>query len=185
MQTAKQTLSPEAYLFMERASLDKHEYLYETVIPMAGASRIHNIIAGNLFALLWAFLRKSEAVVFQNDMRVYNPLNDSYIYPDVVISDGKPIVSDVFKDNLLNPLVIIEILSPSTALHDKTDKFIACRSMPTLKEYILISPEIRQTEIYQKDDEGHWTVQSFLPDAMLQITAISFSCELQDIYEKV
>ena len=186
METIVENISGTEYLLLERASKSKHEYLYQTMIQMAGATQQHNIISGNLFALIWMFLRRSNYIVFQNDMRVFNPTNFSYMYPDVVVSDGEAQVSDEYKDNLLNPLIIIEVLSPSTAVHDKTDKFIACRSIASLKEYVLVWPDIHLAEVYRKDSANHWSLETINTDtALFSLSSIDFSCPLLDLYEKV
>jgi Uma2 family endonuclease len=116
----------EAYLAFERASFEKNEFLSFQILTRPTKNRIQNLIGGNLFALIWLHLRKSINDVFQNDMRTHNPINRSFMYPDVVVSDGKPIFRDNEMDNLMNPLLIIEVLSSTTAIYDKTDKFIAC-----------------------------------------------------------
>lgn len=142
----------EDYLALERESLTKNEFLFQSIIPIAGASYEHNLIAGSLFALIWFHLRKSNKDVFQNDMRTFNPINQGFMYPDVVVSDGKPIFREDGKmDNLMNPVMIIEVLSPSTAVHDKSDKFIACKTIPTLQEYVLVSTDTPEIEIYRRE----------------------------------
>lgn len=181
----EQIKTEEAFLAFERESLDKNEFLYNTIIPMAGASFEHNVIVGNLFGLIWFHLRKSKNFVFQNDMRTHNPVNKSYMYPDVVVSDGKPIFKDSEMDNLINPLLIIEVLSSTTAIYDKTDKFIACKSIPSLQEYVLISPDAPDVEIYQRDSDEHWSLIKYTnPEAEFHLKSINFSCILNEIYEK-
>jgi Uma2 family endonuclease len=147
----------EQYLAFERASDTKHEYLFNTIIARKASSFEHNVISGNLAALIWFHLRKSEAKVFQNDMRTYNPINQRFMYPDVVVSDGKPMFrQDEKMDNLTNPVLVVEILSESTAVFDKTDKFIAYKSIPSLKEYVLILTDSPEIEIYRKSTADHW-----------------------------
>jgi Uma2 family endonuclease len=123
--------------------------------------------------------------VFQNDMRTHNPLNDSYMYPDVVVTDGKPkLKADEANDNLINPLIIIEILSPSTAVYDKSDKFIACRSIPTLQEYVLVSVNSPDIEIYQRAENDQWVlIKPNQSDGVFTLSSIGFTCSLNDIYQ--
>ncbi len=181
----KDISTEQTYLDFERGSLEKHEFLYNTIIKMAGASRKHNLIGGNLFALIWFYLRKTEKEVYQNDMRTHNPTNKSYMYPDVVVSDGKPTFRDDEMDNLTNPLLIIEVLSSSTAIYDKTDKFIACKSIPSLLEYVLISPDYPEVEIYRREENDHWSlIKHTDPNAHFYFKSIDFSCILNEIYEK-
>ncbi len=179
------TTTAETYLDFERNSIDKHEYLFQTIIPMAGASQKHNFIAGNLFALIWFHLRQMPHAVYQNDMRTHNPINNSYMYPDVVVSDGKPkLKADEANDNLINPLIIIEILSPTTAIYDKTDKFIACRSIPSLQEYVLVSANSPDIEIYQRTQNDQWVlIKQNQSESTFRLSSIDFTCSLNDIYQ--
>ena len=179
--------SIEEYLSFERASLTKNEYLFEAIIPMAGATIEHNIISGNLFALIWLFLKnqKSLNIVFQSDMRTFNPSNNSFMYPDVVVSDGKPVLREDGKmDNLINPILIIEVLSKSTAVYDKTDKFIACKSIPSLKEYVLVSTDTPEIEIYRKENDTHWELVKQLDlTKLVQFKSINLEFALSEIYD--
>ena len=178
----------EEYLSFERASQSKHEFLFNTIIPMAGASFEHNVISMNISALIWLFLRnqKSNYFVFQNDMRTYNPLNQGFMYPDVVVSDGKPLFREDGKmDNLLNPILVIEVLSESTAVYDKTDKFIACKSIPSLMEYALISTDSPEIEIYRREKNNHWELVKHRDlNQKINFKSINFDCLLSEIYEK-
>lgn len=182
----EQIVEIEEYLSFERESLTKHEFLYQYIIPMAGASYEHNLLAGNLFAIIWLHLRKTNKDVFQNDMRTNNPVNGSFMYPDVVVSDGKPIFREDGKlDNLMNPILIVEVLSTTTAVYDKSDKFIACKSIPTLQEYVLISTDTPEIEIYRREENDHWLLIKER-NAMNKVyfSCIDFEFELGDIYEK-
>jgi len=178
----------EQYLALERESLTKNEFLFQSIIPMAGASFEHNIISGDLFAFIWNHLRnqKSNKFVFQNDMRTYNPINQSFMYPDIVVSDGNPIFREDEKmDNLMNPVMIIEVLSPSTAVYDKSDKFIACKTIPSLQEYVLISTDTPEIEIYRRENEDHWTlIKEREPSNKVRLNAIDFEFELGEIYQR-
>jgi Uma2 family endonuclease len=180
------TVEIENYLAFERGSLTKNEFLFQSIIPMAGASFEHNLLAMNLSALIWFHLRKSNRIVFQNDMRTYNPINQSFMYPDIVVSDGKPIFREDEKmDNLMNPVMIIEVLSPSTAVYDKSDKFIACKTIPSLHEYILISTDTPEIEIYRRENEDHWTlIKEREPSNKVRLNAIDFEFELGEIYQR-
>lgn len=176
----------EDYLAFERESLTKNEFLFQSIIPMAGASYEHNLLGGGLFALIWFHLRKSNKDVFQNDMRTYNPVNKSFMYPDIVVSDGKPIFREDGKlDNLMNPVMIVEVLSPTTAVYDKSDKFIACKTIPSLQEYILVSTDNPEIEIYRRESEDHWTLIKEREKAnKVRFDSIDFEFELGEIYER-
>jgi Uma2 family endonuclease len=180
------TVEIEDYLALERASVTKNEFLFLSIIPMAGASFEHNLLAMNLSALIWFHLRKSNKIVFQNDMRTYNPVNKSFMYPDIVISDGKPIFREDQKmDNLMNPVLIVEVLSESTAVYDKSDKFIACKTIPSLQEYVLVSTDTPEIEIYRRENEDHWTlIKERDSGNKVRFDSINFEFELGEIYER-
>jgi Uma2 family endonuclease len=177
-------ISPSEYLAFERASDIRHEYLFDTTIEMAGATLEHNRITKNLFLLLGIALDAFPFEILPSDMRVYNPLKNSYFYPDIVVCDGDAITIE--NDNLINPLLIIEVSSPSTAVFDKTDKFINYRSIETLKEYVLIATDKPLVEIYHKDDNGVWSIETiFGLEKTALFQSINQQINLKDIYKKV
>ncbi|MCU0327254.1 MAG: Uma2 family endonuclease [Spirosomaceae bacterium] len=179
-------ITSEQYLKLERNSLTKHEFISNCVISYANFDLSHHLVRGNLAALIWLHLKKSSNTVFQSNMRIYNVLNDNFMYPDIVVSDGKPTFREDGKmDNLTNPVLIIEILSPSTAVYDKTDKFIACKTILTLQEYALISPETPEIEIYRRETQDHWIlVKENKSENNVTFTSIHFGFRLGEIYEK-
>jgi Uma2 family endonuclease len=178
------TLTAKEYLAFERESFEKHEFIFNTIIPIAGANLEHNIIAMNLASIIWISLKNSNMQNFGSDMRVLNESNDSYFYPDISVSDGKPKVID--KDILTNPILVIEIASKSTQVFDKTDKFIAYRSLPSLKEYILVSTKSPEIEIFRREDDGNWTVETvFGLDSLVKFESILLEIPLKEIYQRV
>ncbi|NJN33031.1 MAG: Uma2 family endonuclease [Saprospiraceae bacterium] len=184
---SKTIMTEAEYLALERASEVKHEFINQTLLPMAGASRLHNFIAGHIFLLSFNFLKKTPFETYQNDMRLRNPLTGSYFYPDVMVSDGKgQLVDDGYLDTLTNPILIIEVMSPTTAIFDKTDKFIACRSISTLKEYVLVATDKVLVEIYRKNDDETWHLYLETDmNASIELTSINIKIPLQEIYERV
>jgi len=178
------SFTSEEYLAFERASQHRHEFIYNTLIEMAGAAKIHNYITTALVGLLWNLLRGTDFEVLGSDMRVFNPQNGSYFYPDIVISDGE--AKTIENDNLINPILVIEVASPSTAVFDKTDKFIAYRSIETLKEYVLVSTELPQMEVFRKNDKGEWSVETVHGlDKTALFQSVGASVFLKDVFEKV
>src|SRR5262245_3752105 len=125
-------ISPEEYLSLERKAASKSEYLDGRIVAMAGASEIHSLIQMALGVALYPQVRRHGWQVHGSDMRVKVPTRRSYMYPDLTIVCGDPQFDEDRHDNLLNPVVIIEILSPSTAMFDRTDKFARYRQIPTL-----------------------------------------------------
>jgi len=184
MPAISSSFTSEQYLAFERASQHRHEFIYTTLIERAGATKIHNYITTTLFGLLWNILRGIDFEVLGSDMRVFNPQNGSYFYPDIVISDGE--AKTVENDNLTNPVLVIEVASPSTAVFDKTDKFIAYRSIETLKEYVLVSTELPQMEVFRKNDKGEWSVETVHGlDKTALFQSVGASVFLKDVFEKV
>jgi Uma2 family endonuclease len=128
------------YLRFERSSEEKHEYINGFVIPMAGASREHNLITGNIASELRIQLKGKACETYSSNMRV-RITPTSYAYPDVAIVCGEPEFEDKDVDTLLNPTVIFEVLSKSTEKRDRMDKFADYRSINSLQEYILVSKD--------------------------------------------
>src|ERR1700761_6943812 len=116
-------ISPQEYLIHERASREKHEYFKGQVIAMAGASLAHNRIVGNLMREIGILLKNAPCEILPSDIRVSVPSGESYMYPDAVIVCGEPEMMDNKFETLKNPVVIFEILSPSTEDHDRGKKF--------------------------------------------------------------
>ena len=182
----KQISTAEEYLAYERASFDRHEFLFKTIIPKDDSSHSHSIVSGNIAAQLWCFLKGKKQRVFKTNMRTRNPLNQSYFYPDVVVSDGAPIFADGLNDILINPVLIIEVLSPTTAVYDKTDKFVACKSIPTLREYVLVNQSECDVEIYRRNADETWSAIRFnkMTD-IVSFLSIGFDCPIIDFYEGI
>jgi Uma2 family endonuclease len=184
MQVKQNTISPHNYLVLERKSDLKHEYCYNTIIEMAGASKIHNYITIHFLKFLLNYLSDSQNEIFGSDMRVYNPLNESYFYPDIVVTKGES--ETIENDNLINPLLIVEVISPSTAVFDKTDKFIAYRSIKTLQEYVLVYTELPQIEIFRKTASDEWINEIIHGvDKNIYLKSLDCTISLQDIFKKV
>lgn len=184
MPAISSSFTSEQYLAFERASQHRHEFIYNTLIERAGATKIHNYITTALVGLLWNLLRGTDFEVLGSEMRVFNPQNGSYFYPDIVISDGE--AQTIENDNLINPVLVIEVASPSTAVFDKTDKFIAYRSIQTLKEYVLVSTELPQMEVFRKNDKGEWSVETVHGlDKTALFQSVGVSVLLKDVFEKV
>ena len=178
-------ITPEEYLRMERASQEKHEYYRGEVFAMTGASRDHNLIAQNTSRQLGNQLDEHPCEVYQSDMRVKIPTTGAYTYPDVVVVCGKPEFEDGELDTLLNPTVIIEVLSSSTEKYDRGRKALYYRSIASLKEYVLIAQDSVQVEHYGRQ-ENQWSLTDISSiDATLTLASISCSINIRDIYKKV
>ena len=180
-------ISPEEYLAQERLATYKSEYFEGEVIAMAGASLRHNFIAASLSKILVLALMKTEYIVMQSDMRVHNPLTGSFLYPDfVIVGEHLETLDDGEDDTLLNPLVIIEILSRSTAEYDRTTKFEAYKRLESLQEYILVAQDRVHVEIYRRTSRTTWLYSEFFAlSDIAPIAAVEVIMPLSSIYERV
>ena len=187
---AQTYLTPEEYITLERKAIPdaetvRSEYVNGEIIAMSGASFAHNLITTNISAQLHARLRSSRCVVFANEMRVSIPSVKSYFYPDVGVVCGEPRFEDDVFDTLLNPIVIVEVLSPSTEAYDRGDKFAHYRQLQSLQEYILVSQDKVRVDHYVRH-AAQWILTDFQePDQQLPLTSIQCELPLQEIYERV
>jgi Uma2 family endonuclease len=182
----KRYITEQEYIEFERENTIKHEYYGGEIYAMTGASRIHNLIAGNTLASLHGQLRRKPCQVFPSDMRVKIQKTGLYTYPDLVIICGEPQFTDDALDTLLNPLVLVEILSPSTERYDRGMKFQHYRTIETLHDYILIAQDDYHIEHYSRQDNGQWLFQEATGiEACITIPSIASILLLEDVYEKV
>jgi Uma2 family endonuclease len=179
-------ISREDYLRLERLASFRHEYHRGQIVAMSGASRVHNRIVTNLASSLDIQLRDRPCNNYSNDMRVSVRGGESYLYPDIVVTCGQESFEDDQFDTLVNPVVVIEVLSPSTEANDRGFKFLAYQTILSLREYVLITPSPRRFEIYRRQPDGSWLYQSWAfspPPLVLQ----SIDCTLtpDEVYFKV
>jgi hypothetical protein len=178
--------SAAEYLALEEKSNQRNEYRDGVIIPMTGGSIEHNHIAGNIFAWLKAALRGQGAKAYIGDLRVWIPTYQRYTYPDVFVIKGEPQFQENRKDIILNPSVIIEVLSRSTSDYDRGDKFKIYRSIPTFQEYWLVDQYQIQIEQYYKTDDDTWLYRAYEnPQATLRSPILNLETTIQDIYEDV
>ena len=182
----KVKLTAAEYLAMERASEEKHEFLDGEIYLMSGASRNHNLILVNVLASLHAQLRKRPCVVYPSDMRV--KVNDSglYTYPDISVVCDPPQFDEADQDTLLNPTLIIEVLSPSTESYDRGKKFQHYRTLESLQEYVLIAQDSPRIERYLRQPNHEWLLADASGlESTLELASIQCTLVLADVYEKV
>lgn len=176
----------EEYLEFERTSDIKHEYLDGQFYAMAGAKRAHNLICAAANFHLFRAARKRGCEVHSSDMRVRTP-SGLYAYPDVTVVCGLPqIVEERGMDTLLNPTLIVEVLSPSTENFDRTKKFAHYKSLSSLQDYMLISQEQPAVECFSRQQDGQWVHALAIGlDSSIHIPALDASLTLADIYEQI
>ena len=180
----KTHLTPEQYLEIERNAEHRSEYYAGEMFAMAGASAAHEVISGDLFGQLYNQLRGSACRSFSSNLRVNIPETGLYTYPDIVVACGERKFIDAKADTLLNPVLIAEILSPSTEAYDRGRKFEHYRTIPTLKEYLLVAQDRIQVDLYTRQSDGAWllTSASQLTDT-IALPSIQCSVLLADLYE--
>jgi len=179
-------VSVEEYLALERRSETKNEYLNGEIFAMAGASRSHNLIAGNAFAVLHQQLRGRGCEVYTNDMRVLAPAADLLTYPDVLVVCGDPQLADEELDTLLNPTLIIEVLSPSTESYDRGRKFASYRTIPSFVEYLLLAQDRVSAEHFVKQQNGGWLLtEANRFEDVLDLPSIGCTLAMRDTYDRV
>ena len=182
----KELLTPEAYLALEREAPGKSEYFAGEMFTMSGASRRHNLISLNLGAELRAQLRHRPCEVYTSDMRVKVSPTGLYTYPDVVVVCGEPEFEDTMGDTLLNPTILVEVLSQSTEDYDRGRKLEHYRTIPSLQEYLLVSQEKAHIVHYVRHSDVSWLLSDTSGlDAFIALRAIGCEIALSEIYAKV
>jgi Uma2 family endonuclease len=187
MSTApKVYLTPEQYLAIERAAQTRSEYYRGEMFAMVGASRKHNLIAGNIFRRISEQFDGRPCEVYQTDMRVKVSVKGLYTYPDVVATCDEPKFEDGQTDTLLNPLVIVEVLSPSTEAWDRGKKIEHYRTLESLREYVLVTQDRVFVEKFARDADGQWTLSDCRTiDQTLVLQSITCRVHLSEIYARI
>lgn len=179
-------LTPEEYLAFERRAEYKNEYIDGEIVAMTGASRRHNIIGVNISGELRQQLKGRPCERYVSDMRVRIPSKRMYTYPDVVVACDEPQFEDDDLDTLLNPTVIIEVLSVSTERYDRFKKFSFYRTIESLAEYVLVAQHEYRVEQYTKQPDGRWLLSDHrsLSD-VVELASVQCTLALREVYDKV
>ncbi len=182
----KRKMTAKEYLEIERRAEHKSEFYNGEMFAMAGASKAHNLIVGNLLRSLGNRLEARNCNVYPSDIRVKIERINKYTYPDVSVTCGKEVHEDDREDVLLNPILIVEILSPSTEAYDRGDKFQHYQFIKSLQEYVLIAQDACRVEQYIRQHDWEWTyrVYSSLEDAV-KLESINCELPLKEVYLKV
>ena len=183
---ARETFSLEYYLKQEEQADFKSEYLDGKIIPMTGGTTNHNQIAVNITTELNIALKNLDYRVYMGDVRLWMPERQIFTYPDIMVIKGSPIYYENRKDTIVNPILIIEVLSPSTQSYDREGKFIAYRSIKSFQEYVLISQTQIYGEKFVKTGEKKWSLQEYYPeDSFITLEMGNILLKFTDIYHKV
>lgn len=178
-------MTPGEYLALERSSEVRSEYIAGRMFAMSGASLRHGLIAGNLFRELSSQMRGRACQAHINDLRVKVSPTEMYIYPDIVAFCGAAELEDEHVDTLLNPAIIVEVLSESTEAYDRGEKFAHYRRLDTLREYVLVSQDKIRIEHFRREGE-EWVLSEVSgPDETLHLESIDCHVAVATIYEKV
>ena len=179
-------LNAEQYLEIERAAEYKSEYWKGEMFAMAGATRPHNLIAGNTFGQIRGQLRGKPCETYTSDMRVLAAKIGFYAYPDVVILCGSPQFPEHRQDTLLNPTVVIEVLSPTTEAYDRGRKFERYRTIDSLRQYLLLAQDRAQADLFTRRAEGPWVLTSCSGrEDFVDLESVGCRLSLAECYERV
>ncbi len=179
-------LTPEQYLEIERKAERKSEYWNGEMFAMAGATAPHNLVASNTSSLAHAQLRSKPCRVYHSDMRVRVLAAGLDTYPDVIIDCGEELFLDGHRDTLLNPKVIVEVVSPSTEAYDRGRKFEHYRQIESLEQYLLLSQDRMQAELFSRQPSGQWMLAfATHPDEFVELSSDGCRLSLAECYEKV
>lgn len=182
----KPYLTPEAYLALEREAEVKHEYYAGEIFAFADASEAHNLIVANLVREPGNQLRERPCKAYPSDMRVKVGPTGLYTYPDVVVVCGEARFDDAHRDTLLNPTLLVEVLSPSTEGYDRGKKFEQYRKPDSLQEYLVIAQEERHVEHYARRSDNQWLLwETDSPEAAVELASVGCRLGVAALYEKV
>lgn len=179
-------ITPEEYLALERKAQYKSEYLNGEILAMFGASREHNLISVNVSGELRAQLKQRPCEVYSSDMRVQVRPTGLYTYPDVVGVCGEPRFADAELDTLLNPTLIVEVLSPSTEDYDRGTKFEHYRTLTSLQEYVLVAQDRCHVVHYTRQADNTWVLsETTRKDDQILLPSIACNLSLTEVYARV
>lgn len=179
-------ISEKEYLALDADSDIRYEYVDGEIFAMAGASRNHNLITSNVHVSLANQLRNRPCEVYQSDMRVQTKADSAYRYPDIVVVCAEPLFADTNPVSLINPTLIIEVLSESTAERDYEQKSHEYRQMPTVQEYVLISQTTARIQRYLKQDDVNWLYTDLTGlDQNLHLQSIDCTLEFGEVFRRV
>jgi len=174
----------EEYLEMEQGSQEKHEYYQGEIYAMSGPKVQHGIISGNIFGALFERLKGKSCRPFNGEQRVHIEKNTLFTYPDIFVVCGEIETRNNDDWNILNPTVIVEILSPSTRDYDRGQKFKLYRDIPTLKEYVLVDSEAFNIEVFFLNNESHWELREYKSiENFFVLDSIRVNLALREIYK--
>ncbi len=188
MAEATTVLSPIAYLKWEVEQEERHEYENGQLIAMGGSSKEHNRLVRNLTTILWNHLGELGGYeLYPSELRVKSGIDEKYYYPDLVLTKGEEHYLEDAPDTLLNPFLLIEVLSNSTEARDRGPKFEAYRTIDSLREYVLVAQDKYQIESFCKNDAGEWIIREPVAglDSTFSFAMLDLELKLREVYQGV
>jgi Uma2 family endonuclease len=182
----KSFVTPEQYLEIDRCAERKSEYFDGEMFAMAGAPEAHNRIVWNLIMLLGQQLAGRPCQGYPRDLRVRIDPTGQYVYPDVTVVCGEPQFLDQRRDTLLNPTLIVEVLSPSTASFDRGFKFDHYVALDSLREYVLVASDRMSIEVFSRRPDDRWLLAKAIgAEDSIELESIGCRLKLADVYHRV
>jgi Uma2 family endonuclease len=186
MQLLQKSYTPAEYLELEKKAEFRSEYRNGEIVPMAGGTTNHNRISLNVATTLTFSLKGQNYEVYMSDVRLWIPPDRQYTYPDVMLIQGEPIYLENTTSTVINPRLIVEVLSKSTGNYDRGEKFDYYRSIPELHEYILIDQSRYHVMQYVKTQVGQWLLTDYTQaESVINLGSIDLALTLNDIYDRV
>ena len=182
----KKHYSFEEYLVLEETADEKHEYQDGEIVQMTGGTTDHNKIALNFASNLKFALKRKQYDIFIGDVKLWIPTYRQGTYPDVMLIKGESLYYGNGKTTVINPSLIVEVLSKSTQNYDQGDKFFYYRSIPQFQEYILVSQDQYYVMQFNKTQEGKWLLSEYMGvDSTLSLNSVEFQISFPELYENV
>jgi len=183
-QSAPRILTTAEYLAVERSSATKHEFSHGQLIAMAGASLEHNVIVANVVAELRAALRDGPCVLLPSDMKILVQASGHYYYPDASVVWGQAQFADEERDAVVNPTVVVEVLSESTERRDRGEKFQDYRSIPSCTDYLMCASTEQLTEHYTREADGSWRLREYGSEDVVPLRGLEVRLSVAELYSK-
>lgn len=181
-------ISLEEYLVLEQRENTRYEFHDGYIHAMAGGSFKHGLIGSNINGELYGKLKAKNSAcnTINSDVKLYIKSGNRFVYPDAMVICGKFEMSDVYKEAITNPVLIVEVLSESTESYDRGDKFFFYRQIKSLKHYLLVSQDKAQVELYSRGEGGFWKIDRVTGlDSVLHLSAIDVELALAEVYRNV
>ena len=182
----KSYITPNEYLAWERQAETKSEYREGVIVAMAGASPEHIAITGNIYGELYGQLKGRNCQVFGSDLRISVETCDAYYYPDVTVVCEPPQFLNLGAATLVNPTLLVEVLSDSTEIKDRNEKWECYQTLESLKTYVLVAQDRPRIEIYVRQTDGSWSYKEVKGlEATVKLDAIGCELRLSDVYARI